>query len=828
LPLANASGFLLKIEKVLAKMKNMKNYNHKRIERKWQKFWLENKIFEAKDISKKPKLYILDMFPYPSAAGLHVGHLRGYTISDVITKKRLMEGYNVLHPMGWDAFGLPAENFAIKTGIHPQITTQRAIKNIKRQLIRSGLGYDWQREINTSKSEYYKFTQWVFLKLFQANLAYKKLSPVNFCPSCKTVLAREQVIDGKCERCSSEVEKRELEQWFFKITDYAERLLKDLDKIDWPENIKVMQRNWIGKSEGTVVKFPILNLKSQIEVFTTRVDTIFGCTYLVIAPEHPVIKDLKSQISNLNSVERYIEEAKKKTEIERLAEDKEKTGIKLEGILAENPINGKKIPVFVGDYILVDYATGAVMGVPAHDQRDFIFAKKHNLEILEVIKPKTGESPFPQRAFEEDGILINSGPFSGLDSQKGREEITKYLEKRNLGKKAVYYKLRDWCISRQRYWGAPIPIIYCPKCGQVPVPEKDLPVILPKIKDFLPTGEGKSPLAKVEKFVKTRCPKCKGPAERETDTMDTFVCSSWYYFRYTDPKNEKEFASKKKIEKWLPVDLYIGGAEHAVMHLLYARFLTKVFYDLGYINFDEPFLKLFNQGTIYYKGAKMSKSKGNVVSPEYIFDKYGADTLRLYELFMGPADQATEWQDKGVIGCYRFLQRVWKLQEKLKTQNSKLKTETQNLKLLHKTIKKVTEDIESFRFNTAISSLMVLVNTIEKEKQIDKNFFENLIKLLAPMAPHLAEELWERLGHKNSIFKEKWPKWDEKLVKEEMVTLIIQVNGKVRDKIEVEASISKEKAQEIALSLEKIKKWTQGKEIKKVIFVPGKLINIVV
>jgi leucyl-tRNA synthetase len=806
----------------------MENFNYKRFEKKWQNFWLKNKIFEAKDISKKPKFYILDMFPYPSASGLHVGHFRGYTISDVLSKKKMMEGFNVLHPMGFDAFGLPAENFAIKTGIHPQITTQKAIKNIKKQLIRAGLGYDWQREINTSSPDYYKFTQWVFLKLFENNLAYKKKAPVNFCPSCKTVLAREQVVDGKCERCSSEVEKKEMEQWFFKITDYAERLLNDLEKIDWPEKIKTMQRNWIGESEGVEVDFEVLNMPRKIKVFTTRIDTIFGCTYLVIAPEHPLIEELKSQISNFDLVEKYIKQAKKKTEIERLAKDKEKTGVRLEGVFGINPLNHKKIPVFVGDYILVDYGTGAVMGVPAHDQRDFVFAKKHNLEILEVIKPKTGEFNFSENAFEEDGILINSGPFSGLDSKKAREEITKYLEKRNLGKRAVYYKLRDWCVSRQRYWGSPIPIVYCKNCEKVPVPEKDLPVILPKIKDFLPTGEGRSPLAKVEKFVKTKCPKCKGLAERETDTLDTFVCSSWYYFRYTDPKNQKEFASKKKIEKWLPVDLYIGGAEHAVMHLLYARFLTKVFFDLGYLKFDEPFLKLFNQGTIYYQGAKMSKSKGNVVSPEYIFEKYGADTMRLYELFMGPADKATEWQDKGVVGCYRFLQKVWKLQEKLKTQKSKPKTENQNLKLLHKTIKKVTEDIENFRFNTAISSLMVLVNEAEKEKQIDKIFFENLIKLLAPMAPHLAEELWQRLGHKNSIFKEKWPKYDEKLIKEDLVTLIIQINGKVRDKIEVESSISKEEAEKLALSLEKIKKWIEGKEIKKIIFVPKRLINIVV
>lgn len=582
-------------------------YNPQKIGKKWQKIWGKIGIFKALDKSKKPKFYCLDMFPYPSAEGLHVGHLRGYTFSDVISKKKMMEGYNVLHPMGWDAFGLPAENFAIKTGIHPVLTTKKAIKNIKKQLISTGFGYDWQREINSSQPEYYKWTQWMFLKLYKRDLAYKKEAPVNFCPSCKTVLAREQVIDGKCERCDSLVEKKYLKQWFFKITDYAERLLNDLEKIDWPEKIKVMQRNWIGKSEGTEIKFLISNSQFLIDIFTTRADTLFGCTYVVVAPEYPLIEELKPQISNWKEIEKYMEEAKKKTEIERLAEDynpptaQAKTGIELKGIKAVNPINNQEVPIFVADYVLMEYGTGAIMAVPAHDQRDLLFAKKYNLPIVEVIKSVDGKSSVETTAFEEDGILTNSGVFNGLDSTKAKEEITKYLEKRNLGKRAIHYKLRDWLISRQRYWGAPIPIIYCPKCGGIPVPEQNLPVLLLKIKDFKPTGKGESPLAKVEKFVKVKCPKCGKSARRETDTLDTFVCSSWYFLRYVDPKNQKEFASKGKIKNWLPVDLYIGGAEHAVMHLLYARFFIKALFDQKLIDFNEPFLKLFNQGIVYRK-----------------------------------------------------------------------------------------------------------------------------------------------------------------------------------------------------------------------------------
>jgi len=809
----------------------MKNYNPQTIEKKWQRIWEKTGIFRTSDKSKKPKFYCLGMFPYPSAQGIHIGHLKNYTFSDLIAKKKKMENFNVLHPMGWDAFGLPAENYALKTGIHPAITTKKAIKNMKRQISSVGFGYDWQREVCTSDPGYYKWTQWLFLQFYKAGLAYQKEAKANFCPSCKTVLANEQVIEDKCERCGSLIEKKYLKQWFFKITNYAERLLNDLEKVDWPEKIKIMQKNWIGKSEGITIKFEILNSKFEILVFTTRADTLFGCTYLVLAPEYPLLQELKSKINNWSEVEKYIKKAISKTDIERLTEDREKTGIKCEGIMAINPINNQEVPIFVADYILMEYGTGAIMAVPAHDQRDFVFAKKYGLAIKEVIKPEKEEFSIDKNdnvtAFEEDGVLINSGFFSGMESAKAREEIAKYLIKREQGKKVICYKLRDWLISRQRYWGCPIPIIHCSKCGESAVLEKDLPVELPYIKDFKPSGEGKSPLAKLKKFVEIKCPKCHGPAERETDTLDTFACSSWYFLRYTDSKNKKEFADERKIKNWLPVNMYIGGAEHAVLHLLYARFFTKTLKDLDYLNFDEPFSKLFNQGMIYYQGAKMSKSKGNVVDPDEMIKKYGADTLRLYICFMGPSDQAVEWSDEGIVGCYRFLQKVWNLFEKLEA-NSKLQILNSKLeKLLHKTIKKVTEDIENFRFNTAVSSLMILVNELEKQPTLPVVSCKLLTKLLAPFAPHISEELWQKIGGKKSIFEEKWPKYDPKLIKEEIITLIIQTNGRVRDKIEVETNITKEEAEKLTLSREKIKKYIANQKIKKIIFVPQKLINIV-
>ncbi len=815
------------------------NYNPKKIERRWQRAWKKLGVFRAKDFSKKPKFYILDMFPYPSGEGLHVGHPRGYTATDVVSHYKRMQGYNVLHPMGWDAFGLPAENYALKTGIHPAISTKRNIRRIKNQIKSIGFSYDWEREINTTDPEYYKWTQWIFLKLFEKGLAYEAILPINFCPSCKTGLANEEVTEGKCERCQTPVIRKDIRQWVLKITAYAERLLKDLEDLDWPERIKEMQRNWIGKSEGTEIKFSILSSQFTISVFTTRADTLFGCTYLVLAPEHPLIEKLKDRIINYKFVKEYIEKAKQKLERERLVETKEKTGIELQGIKVINPVNNREIPVFVADYVLMHYGTGAIMAVPCHDQRDFIFAKKYNLPMVEVIRPYGQGEKTPkttplilsdrkfEKAYEGEGYLINSGRFDGLDSKKAKEKITEWLKEKGLAKKAVHYKLRDWVFSRQRYWGEPIPIIHCPKCGKVPVPEKDLPLRLPKVKKYQPTGTGESPLATLEKWVNTKCPRCGAMAKRETNTMPQWAGSCWYYLRYIDPKNKREFSSRKKEKYWMPVDLYIGGAEHAVLHLLYARFWHKVLYDLNLVSTKEPFLKLRNQGLILAPdGQKMSKSRGNVINPDEIIEKYGADTLRLYEMFMGPFNETVAWSTQGIMGQRRFLERVWRLKSKVNQRSRITNHGLQNL--LHKTIKKVTEDIENFRFNTAISALMILTNEFEKAKELPAISYQTLLKLLAPLAPHIAEELWQKLGHKKSIFFEKWPRYNPELIKEEKVTLVIQVNGKVRDKIEIEHSFSEKEAKDLALGREKVKRWIEGKEIKKVIFVPGKLINFVI
>ncbi len=802
-----------------------KKYNHRKIERKWQYFWKKNNIFKTPESSKKKKVYILDMFPYPSAYGLHVGHMRGYTYTDLLSKKKRMEGYRVLHPMGWDAFGLPAENFAIKTGVHPKITTEKNIKNIKRQLIQAGYDYDWQKELNTSNKDYYKWTQWLFVKLFENGLAYKKEASVNWCPSCKTVLANEQVINGKCERCGTFVEQKKLNQWFIKITKYADRLLNDLGNLDWPENIKEMQKNWIGKSLGAKVKFKVQSLDKIIEVFTTRIDTIFGATYLVVAPEHKIINEAKKQIKNIKTVTAYVKKAINKTALERQALEKTKSGIELKGLKAINPATNKQIPIFVADYVLPTYGTGAIMAVPAHDQRDFDFAKKFNLPTLQVIKPKTKTKIIKDKAFEDLGILINSRRFSGLKSEKAKKEITNWLKKNKIATTSVQYKLRDWLVSRQRYWGVPIPIIHCPKHGPVAVPEKDLPVVLPNIRDFLPTGDGKSPLAKSKNFVETRCPICGRKAYRETDTLDTFVDSSWYYLRYPDNKNNRRIFDKTKIKNWLPVDIYIGGAEHAVLHLLYSRFITKFLHDLGYINFKEPFLKLYNPGLIYRHGAKMSKSKGNVVNPDEFIKRYGADTMRLYELFLGPANQAIEWNDRGVIGIYRFLNKVWSLQDKLSNSIEKKEIKA----LLHKTIKSVTADLDSFKFNTAISSIMTLVNNFYQEEKINRKTFEILLKLLAPMAPHIVEELWQILGKKDSIFKQKWPNYNEKFIEQKTFNLIIQINGKTRAILKAQVGLNKNNVQALALKNSKIKKYIPSKsKIKKSIFVKNKLINFII
>jgi len=817
----------------------MPKYNPQKVERKWQEYWEKHpELTEAIKKSEKPKFYCLDMFPYPSGDGLHMGHVENYTASDIYSRYLRMKGRNVLHPVGWDAFGLPTENYAISIKAHPAEVAQRNIKTFTRQIKSLGFSYDWSREIDSSDPNYYKWTQWFFLFLHKNGLAYRKKAKVNWCESCQTVLANEQAEGGICERCKNQVIQKDMEQWFFRITDFADELIKGLDKIDWPESTKTAQKNWIGRSEGAIIRFEIkLNSKAKpsgllrlslrrdnLEVFTTRLDTIYGCTYCVIAPENELISNLKSQISNLNEVEKYIVQAKKKTDLQRTDLAKEKTGVEIKGLKAVNPFTNEAVPIFVADYILSTYGTGAVMAVPAHDERDFEFAKKYKLEIKEVIKNENKISSVEKAVFIDDGILVNSEKYSNLTSEKAREEMARWLEKNNLGERKTTYKLRDWLISRQRYWGAPIPMIFCEKCSWQPVPEKDLPVLLPEVKDYRPKGT--SPLGTNPDFVNTTCPECGGEAKRETDTMDTFVCSSWYFFRFADPKNEKEFADEAKIKKWLPVDLYIGGAEHTVLHLLYSRFFTKALHKHGYIDFDEPFKKLRHQGIVLAEdGRKMSKSLENVINPDEIVEKFGADTLRLYEMFMGPLEDSKSWNTKSIIGLKRFLEKVWKLKSMINDQGS---TNNKLEILLHKTIKKVTEDIENLRFNTAISAMMILVNEMEKQKNILNSQFSILNSLLAPFAPHIAEELWQQLGHKDSIFLEKWPEYDPKLVKDEEITLIIQINGKLRDQIKAPAGVKEEEAKRLALESKKVIKYMEGKNIQKVIFVKDRLINFVV
>ncbi|HOW60825.1 MAG TPA: leucine--tRNA ligase [Candidatus Moranbacteria bacterium] len=809
----------------------MKKYDHKKIEQKWQDYWGKNpELYFAENDSKKEKKYILDMFPYPSGDGLHVGHVESYTATDILSRYSRMKGLNVLHPQGWDAFGLPAENYAIKTKIHPLETTRKAIATFKGQMNRMGFSYDWSREICSADPEYYKWTQWFFLLLYKNGLAYKKKAKVNWCESCQTVLANEQAESGICERCKNQVIQKDMEQWFFKITDFVEDkgktsgLINGLDKVDWPESTKLAQKNWINKSEGAQFKMQIIDTDKYLEVFTTRLDTVFGMTFALIAPEHKVISDLKSQILNWKEVKKYVAEAKKKSELQRISETKEKTGIELKGMKVINPFTKEEIPLFVSDFVLAHYGTGAVMAVPAHDERDYEFAKKFNLKIEEVIKSREGESSIEKRAYTEDGILVNSGEYNDLTSEEARKKLTQWLEKEGIGHGTVNYKLRDWLVSRQRYWGAPIPIIYCDKCGEVPALEKNLPVLLSDDVDFMPTGE--SPLVKSKKFHDVKCPNCGEKARRESDTMDTFVCSSWYYLRYSDPKNDKEFASLEMLKQWLPVDLYVGGAEHSVLHLLYARFFTKVLHNLGYVNFDEPFLKLRHQGIILAEDSrKMSKSFGNVINPDKVVDEYGADALRMFEMFMGPLEAMKPWNTKGIIGIVRFLEKVWNLQSKISDQN----IADNNVQiLLNKTIKKVTEDIENFRFNTAISQMMILVNAMEKEKVLMASEYKLFLTVLSPFAPHITEELWSQLGNKESIFKEKWPEADEKYLKEEEIEMVVQVNGKLRDKIFVAPDVTEDEAKETALEREKIKSFIEGKEIKKIIFVAGRLINIVI
>jgi len=828
-------------------------YNHQELEKKWQEAWSKSDLHQAKDGGKKR--YILDMFPYPSGEGLHVGHPESYTATDIMARYYRLNGYNVLHPMGWDAFGLPAENFAIKSGIHPKETTERAIANFKRQIQSLGFSYDWSREVNTSSPDYYKWTQWLFLKLYEKGLAYKKKAPVNWCPECQTVLANEQVVDGKCERCSSEVVQKDLEQWFFKVTEYAEELLTEIDKLDWSDALKAAQRNWLGKSEGAEIEFPVTLERSDrvpkgdsigrppmlsasadslqndnIKVFTTRPDTIFGATYLVLSPEHPMIKDLGLRIDNFKEIEKYIESSQKKNKLERTDLAKEKTGVEIKGIKAINPATKKEIPIWIADYVLMDYGTGAIMAVPAHDQRDFEFAKKFNLSIKVVIhnpnyisKEQIDDGNLLDQAMEdEEGDLVNSGKFDGFPAEEAKDKIIKFVG----GQKKVQYKIRDWLISRQRYWGAPIPIIYCQKCGQVPVPEKDLPVLLPEDVDFRPTGE--SPLARSKSFHNVKCPKCGAPAKRESDTMDTFVCSSWYFLRYVDPHNKKEPFDKKKIKYWLPVDLYIGGMEHAVGHLIYSRFIIKALRDAGWLDFSEPFLKIRNQGIILAEdGRKMSKRWHNVINPDEVVEEFGADTMRMYEMFMGPLEDMKPWSKQGIIGIRRFLEKVYKVIAGRPAVGVTPRNGEGINKLLHKTIKKVTEDIEAIHFNTAISSMMIFINEITG-KNVNQEIIEKFLIILSPFAPHLTEELWHQLGHQESIFKEKWPSYDKKLVIDDEVTIAIQINGKLRETIKVERGLSeKDLRMKVEASLV-VQKYLASQTVKRFIYIKDKLANIVI
>jgi leucyl-tRNA synthetase len=806
-------------------------YNAREIEQKWQQKWEADRIYAVSEESDRPKFYALTMFPYTSG-NLHVGHWYAMAPSDTYARFKRMQGYNVFHPMGFDAFGLPAENAAIKHGIHPYEWTMKNIENMRIQLKSIGAIYDWSREVITCLPEYYKWTQWFFLQFYHAGLAYRAKAPVNWCPGCQTVLANEQVLEGGyCERCGTLVTKKDLEQWFFRITKYAEELL-DHTGLDWPERIKVMQRNWIGKSEGAEITFVLEHKEVKgIKVFTTRPDTIFGVTFFLLAPEHPLVPQLTT-MDRKAEVEEYVSWCRRQTEYDRVAIGRERTGVFL-GSYVLNPVNGERVPVWIADYVLPSYGTGAVMAVPAHDERDFGFAKRFGLPVRVVVAPPGWSGEELEQAYTGPGTLVNSGQFSGLPSSQGYEAICDFLEKQGWGKRAVAYRLRDWLISRQRYWGAPIPIIYCDKCGIVPVPEKDLPVLLPVDAEFRPTGE--SPLKYCSSFVNTRCPKCSGPAQRETDTMDTFMCSSWYFLRYTSPHTKDAPFDAAKVKYWLPVDLYTGGAEHAVMHLFYARFFIKALRDMGLVDFDEPFIRLFNQGTIIYRGAKMSKSRGNVIAPDEYVAELGADAVRAYLMFIGPWELGGEWNDRGIVGVSRWLNRVWSLvTEDYVADIVDREEERRLLHLVHKTIKEVSNDLEKLRFNIVIANLMELTNYLSKvreKKAVSNSLWREAITyfllLLAPIAPHLAEELWVRTGHPYSIHNQQWPGYDEELAKEEQITLVIQVNGKVRDRVVVPASISEAEAKELALGREKIKAYLDGKKLSRIVYVPRRLVNIV-
>ncbi|HNU96254.1 MAG TPA: leucine--tRNA ligase [Candidatus Magasanikbacteria bacterium] len=833
----------------------MKQYNFAKIEKKWQKVWEDKKPFHAEDVSVKPKYYALVEFPYPSGAGLHVGHPRPYTALDVVSRKKRMDGYNVLFPIGFDSFGLPTENYAIKTGRPPAEVTKENIANFVKQLKMIGFSFDWDRVVDTSSPEYYRWTQWLFLRFFEHGLAYKTNMPINWCLSCKIGLANEEVVNGKCERCGGDVEKRNKEQWMLAITKYADKLLEGLKDVDYLPQIKTQQENWIGKSVGASILFGVETeevglLPEKIEVFTTRADTLFGVTYVSVAPENEKLESWKKYITNWDEVEKYISASAKKSDLERTELNKDKTGVKLLGVEAVNPVNGEAVPIFVADYVLNNYGTGIVMAVPAHDTRDFEFAKKYDLQIREVVKPINAENLSEEEiiCFTGEGKNINSDFLDGLQTKEAQEKICVWLSDPEVqaGDKKINYKLRDWVFSRQRYWGEPIPLVYCSACanaknfkskgeelnpGWIPLEDKDLPLELPKVKDYKPTDNGESPLSEVKKFTDVKCPRCGCKAHRETDTMPNWAGSSWYFLRYIDPKNKEHFADFEKLKYWMPIDWYNGGMEHVVLHLLYSRFWNIFLHDLGLVPVSEPYKKRTAHGMILASdGQKMSKSKGNVINPDDVIKEYGADTFRTYIMFMGPFDQAAIWDTNGLIGVKRFLERVWNLQEKIIPpipQDQRLKDDLS--KTVHRTIKKVGDDIDNMRFNTAIAKMMELVNEMNKKTQVCRDAYEILLKILSPFAPHMCEEIWSNLGNKETLSQSAWPKYDEVLARENNLSLVIQVNGKVRDTIDFSTNeITEDDARNAALSSLKVLKWLDGKEPKKVVYVPGKLVNIVV
>ena len=833
----------------------MPKYPFETIEPKWQQYWEANSTFRAVEdpaVPKEKRRYVLDMFPYPSSQGLHVGHPEGYTATDIYCRYLRAAGYAVLHPMGFDAFGLPAENYAIKTGRHPAETTADNIAHFRRQIKKLGFSYDWEREVDTSSPEYYRWTQWIFLKLYERGLAYEAESPINWCPSCKTGLANEEVKDGECERCHTKVTRRRIRQWMLRITAYAERLLAGLDGLDWPEPVKLMQRNWIGRSEGAEVTFGIDGSDEKLVIYTTRPDTLFGATYMVLAPEHPLAEKITTA-GQRAAVLDYIAASAQKSDLERSGLAKEKTGV-FTGAYAVNPVNAAKIPIWIADYVLISYGTGAIMAVPAHDERDWDFAKAFKLPIIQVVEgvkvrenpprsqasglsatpPAGGESPPatpPLACTTAEGYCVNSGPFDGLPTAEAAAAITSWLEERGLGKKTVNYKLRDWVFSRQRYWGEPIPLVHCEKCGIVPLPEASLPLRLPDVESYEPSGTGESPLSKIEGWVNTTCPRCGGPAKRETNTMPQWAGSCWYYLRYLDPHNDAEFAGRDKIDYWAPVDLYVGGTEHAVLHLLYSRFWHKVLFDAGLVNTAEPFQRLVNQGMIQGEdNQKMSKSRGNVINPDDIIKEYGADAMRVYEMFMGPLEVSKPWMTAGLVGVTRFLDRVWSIHEKAvdtAAAEGVAEIPREIIRLLHKTVKKVSADTATLNFNTAISQMMVYSGELAKLPAVPVSLWEPFVIMLAAYAPHLGEELWERLGRRGSVSNAPWPAFDETLAADEERTIVVQINGKIRDKFTAPAGTDRETLEKTALSSPAVQKWLDGKTITRVISVEDKLVNIV-